>query len=377
MVENRSVTNTGFIVSFCTLLLSVLLCSLNAYAFPYRGMDINVQTSVTETYDDNLTFTREDRKEDFVTALGLDVGVRYEGRRRSLSLNASANERFHSKYDEIKSSSERVSLSFLNEFSAYDRIKLTDAFSHSRTPAGFEEEFGRVRGRRETFRNRAAVNYQRNLGDHFTVNSNYAYTVTRFPKEDLRDSSRNDLGFNVNYRRNTATTLFLSYHFSRNSFDISNHTAAVGIKQYLKKKLHINASVGVSYLPSFGVTKNYIQSSLTDEIDRKTRVKLSFIKRERSVSDRKDVFSNWRASANFIRQLSDKLGFKLLGFYGEGKFLETGVINTLTGADVTFSYAFLEDFTGQLRYAFSDYDSTREDYGYRRNTVSISLKKTF
>ncbi len=376
MIKIRCAANIRFIASFWALLI-ILLPSLNAHAFPYKGVDINIQTSVTETYDDNLTFARKDKKEDFITALGLNMGVRYEGRRRSLSLNAGINERFHSRYDEIKSSSESVSLNFLNEFSAYDRIRLTDTFSHSRTPAGFEEEFGRVRGRRETFRNRAAVNYQRRLGEHFTVNSQYAYTVNRFPKGDLRDSSRNDMGFNVNYRRNIATTLFLSYRFSRNSFDISNHTAAVGIKQYLKKKLHFNARVGMSYLPSFDVTRSYLQGSLTDEIDRKTKVKLLFARRERSVSYRKDVFSNWRVSANFIRQVSDKLNFKLLGFYGEGKFIETGVINTLTGADVAFSYAFLEDFTGQLRYAFSDYDSTREDYGYRRNTVSISLTKTF
>ncbi len=377
MIENRFVTK--FLASFWAVSL-ILFLSSSAYAFPYRGVDINIQTSVTETYNDNLTFAKKDKKADFVTALGLNLGVKYEGKRRSLALNSRINERFHSRYSEIKSSSESVSLNFVNKFSEYDRIRVTDTFSHSRSPAGFEEEFGRVRARRETYKNTFNLRYEGVISKYFRINSFYGNIHNNFPDTERDDTSQNRFGVRLSYLPGPSTAFSLLYTYARNNFERTSQTTAFGIKRYIIKKIFLNGEIGATKNSIGDDNKRkrlHVKVSLTDEIDENSVAKILFSRSQRFVSEGGDIFTNWKITARITKQLSQRMASSFSAFYGRGTFSSTDITNRLTGADASLSYAFLEDFTGEFRYAYSNYDSTQKNYGYIRNTVSISLNKTF
>ena len=88
--------------------LLFLLVASNSYAFLYKELDLKVTGSVSERYDDNLTYTKEDKKEDYITRLGLGLTAQYEGKRRSLDLSGRINHRFNAKYEDIKNNSEKT-----------------------------------------------------------------------------------------------------------------------------------------------------------------------------------------------------------------------------------------------------------------------------
>ncbi len=364
----------------------LIFMSSSAHAFTYKGLDIKIQGTIAEIYNDNITFAKkEDKKVDIITTLALDLGVKYEGRRRALEFTGRINRQFHTIQSDIKSSSENLILSFKNEFSKYDRIRLTDTFSHTHVPASIEEEFGRIRGRRESYNNNFNFNFTRDISEHFTVIAKYANGLSKIleGEGDSRDSYLNRLGIVTEYMHSTATTFLLSYTFSTTKYvagDTSAHSIATGMRQYITRQLYFDGKVGIDFITSVNnkdTVKNAIEVSLTDEIDETTVSKLTFVRRDRTVSDTDDIFSNWRITGSLKKQLSEKLNGSLSGFYGQGEFVSSGITDRLLGASTAVSYEFKEGFGGRLTYIYSALDSTDEIREYTRNTLSMGLTKAF
>jgi len=355
-------------------------------AFPYKGLDIKIQGTILEMYDDNIRFAHEDKEADFITSLVLGLGVTYEGRRRNLSFTSNINRSLHYKFSDIKSSSENLTLNFKNEFSERDRLSLKNTFSHTHTAVSFEEEFLSIRGRRERFNNNFNLNYIRNISEHFTAIARYGNVLNKITEVegDQRDSYTNRAGLELDYLHSVATTFLLSYAFTttryKDSGDNSTHTFATGIKKYLTRRLYLDGRVGIDFITSANnkdTVKNAIEVSLTDEIDENTVAKLTFIRRDRTDSDTDDIFSNWRITGNLKKQLSERLNGSLSGFYGQGEFSSTGITDKLLGASGTISYEFTEHLAGNFSYVYSILDSSDETRGYSRNTASIGLTTVF
>lgn len=387
-MEHMKIKHVSMILTiYSGAIFFLIFMSSSAHAFPYKGLDIKIQGTIAEIYNDNVTFAKkEDKKEDFITTLTLDLGVKYEGRRRALEFTGRINRQFHTIHSDIKSSSENLTLNFKNEFSKYDRIRLTDTFSHTHVPASIEEEFGRIRGRRESYSNNFNLNFTRDISEHFTVIAKYANGLNKISREegDSRDSYLNRLGIVTEYMHSTATTFLLSYTFSTTKYedagDTSAHSIATGMRQYITRRLYFDGKVGIDFITSVNnkdTVKNVIEVSLTDEIDETTVSKLTFVRRDRTVSDTDDIFSNWRITGSLKKQLSERLSGSLLGFYGHGEFVSSGITDRLFGANTAVSYEFKEGFRGRLTYIYSALDSTDETREYARNTLSMGLSKAF
>ena len=52
-------------------MLVLFLTSTNSFPLSSKALDLKISSSISETYDDNLTFAKDDKKEDFITTLGL------------------------------------------------------------------------------------------------------------------------------------------------------------------------------------------------------------------------------------------------------------------------------------------------------------------
>jgi len=355
-------------------------------AFPYKGMEITINGQVTEMYDDNIRFAHKDKQADFITSLGLSVGVKHEGRRRSLDLTGQINQGFHAKFRDTKSSSENLTLNFKNEFSERDRVSLTDTFSHTHTAVSFEEEFLTTRGRSERFNNSFNLNYSRDISEHFTAIARYTNWLNKITEVegDQRDSYANRAGLELNYLHSVATTFSLFYVFTttryKDSGDNFTHTIATGMRKYLTKRLFLDGKVGIDFITSANnkdTVKNAIEVSLTDEIDENTIAEVTFIRRDSATSDTDDIFSNWRITGSLKKQLSERLNGSFSGFYGQGKTVSAGITNKLLGASGAISYEFTEHLAGDFSYAYSIFDSSDETGGYNRSTASIGLTTVF
>ena len=78
-----TIISTGF----RTIILIMFLAS-SVSAIQYKELDIKINTSIAEMYDDNINYAKENKKEDFITTLGLGLNTKYEGRRRGYTGNA-------------------------------------------------------------------------------------------------------------------------------------------------------------------------------------------------------------------------------------------------------------------------------------------------
>ena len=201
-------------------------------------------------YDDNITFSEENKEEDYITTLGLRVSTLYEGKRRMIGFSGSANQRFNARFSDIKNSSESASFNFRNDFTEYDRITMSYLFSHSYTPESFEEALDRVVARQESSDHRVNVNYIRILSESFNVNVRYAYRIRTYSDELRPDQYNHRIGFNLNYKPGIEHTYFLSYNYSQNKFHDVINTIRAGTQRYLTKRIYIDGQLGVDFTSS-------------------------------------------------------------------------------------------------------------------------------
>ena len=73
---------------------------LDSLSYNYKGFDIKItEVSIGETFDDNLTFAKENKLEDFITELRLGLGVKYEGKTRTFELTGAISNQTFAKND--------------------------------------------------------------------------------------------------------------------------------------------------------------------------------------------------------------------------------------------------------------------------------------
>ncbi len=383
-MKNINIKHSGAISAICLVaVVFVLLKSSIAYPFPYKGWDIKINGSVAEKYDDNITFTNENKKEDFITRLSLGLALKHEVKTRTMDFTGRINRRIFAGYRNFSNTSEDITLSFRNEFSRYERIKLNNVFTHTYVPVDFEEAFGRTEGIYSSYTNRFNLAYTRDLTKQFSFIARYANELKMVSREDLNDSYLNRLGVAAEYIPGVTTTLFFSYHFAervlfRNAEDVYTHTIVTGIRKRLTRQAYFDATAGIDYISNDNAyIKPVVQVSLTDEIDRKSVARLSFKQKYQTYSDMESHFSYWQTSGFFRRQLFKKLSCALSGFYGQGKYVPLNITDRLVGARIAFNYDLRKNLKGNSIYTYSDKDSTKDGRRYSKNTMFLGLTAEF
>lgn len=372
-----------------TGLISVsIFISSQAYSFPYKGLDIKVEGGINEMYDDNITITSdaEKQKEDYITNLSLELGVKHEGRTRNIVFSGRTNQQFYADNNNLDRNSQNFSLNFTNEISDNQRISIEDVYTHLYEPSGFEDSFGRPEGRYSTYKNRLNLRYEIDVADGVSVSTSYANEKTDVSRDDMQDSSLDRYGVEAKYFPGLATAFTCSYGFVSNKLDdgakAATQSVALGLRQNITKNFYFNLSAGEDFIETFDgnedTAENY-QGSLTNEISENTLATLSFSKKKQSISNREDMFDSWQASGGLTKTISEKVKSSFSGFYGEGEYSVSGLAEKLRGVQLGFDYEFREDVRWDLSYAYSavDYTALTSSSGYTRNTISLGLKMGF
>ncbi len=369
---------------FCLILF--LLMSSITYSFPYKGLDIKIKGAVGEMYDDNITSAIDNgnKKEDFITNLTLGLGVKYEGKTNSLEFMGNINHQIFTEHNNFDNTSGEFSLNLQSEFTEHERISLKNVYTHTYEPGDFEGALGRTTGRYSFDRNIFNLNYIRDITKELSLNIRYANELNKFLREDLKDSSLNSIGFEVGYSPSPVTILLFSYKFIKREFkngeDASTNTVSTGIRQYITPRLYFDGNVGADLITSYDnkeYTKPLISISITDEIDKKTMATLSFSKQYQTGAYRESLFNSWRTSGALTRELLERLGCFLSGFYGEGEYVTLEITEKLWGANIGFTYDFMEHLKGNFTYTYFNKNSTVLTEEYSKNIIFWGLTTEF
>ncbi|MEW6601333.1 MAG: hypothetical protein AB1499_10230, partial [Nitrospirota bacterium] len=205
------------------------------------------------------------------------------------------------------------------------------------------------------------------------------------PEEGTTDSRRSNGNIRINYGFSPITVFSWAYNYSDTRYKerepISRQSVSIGIRQYITQLFYINGRIGMDYSSS-STNNTKVEASLTGPIDEKTALNIAYLKGDEISSDREDLFRNWRVTGSLTRELSEDLISSLSGFYGEGKFVDLDVIDSLLGVSLNITYDFWEDkkgksIRGNVGYTYSDLSSTDENRSYSRSGVTLGLTVGF
>lgn len=395
-----------------------IISPANAYEFPpYQGITLKVTGNISENYSNNITYAsdNENRVEDFRTMLDLGLDFNYEGKKRSLAFSGRATRQILESNSDVRNPSENISLTFNNEFTKYDRLTVRNTFSHTQEPGSgqgefninecrdyyqnsglsasqievkcneFAEEFGRFKGRFESYRNDLSFTYNKYLSDSFNIGTNYVYSQNWSTEEGTNDSKRNSLGLRANYKYSEATNFSLSYGYQVSKFergdDISRKSFDLGIGQYITKRLYFHGSLGQVFVSS-GNDSISIGTTLNSEVDETTSASISYTQGTEISANTDDTFKNWQITGSLTKRLLEDLNSSLSVFYGKGSYSSVNVTDTFMGTSFNLSYNFWRNkrganIKGNLGYSYSNLDSTDEPRGYTRNSVNSSITLAF
>lgn len=364
---------------------------LDILSYNYKGFQAQItEVSVGEIYDDNVTFTDRNEKDDFITLTGFGLGIKYEGKSRSLDILGNVDYQTFAKNSDFNNITTDLFLNFKNEFSDHDRISLMNDFSYSDAPlfnqgeGFFDDQFGRSQGRFEYFKNKLDLDYTRDMSKQLTAIARYDNQIDLFSGSvtGLRDSFLNKLGVGAEYLFSSTTTSLFSYDFTNRRFeggaDASINEITAGARQYLTKKIYFEGIAGVDFIDSFddkNLTEPVIKTSLVYQKGADMLARLSFEKRHDTSPYEEDIFDNWRTTASATRQVLERLRCSLSVFYGEGEYIATNSDQRFLGMNSTLLYDITKYLKGNFTYTYSDSDS--EDDGYLRNTVFFGLTAGF
>ncbi|MCK5581163.1 MAG: outer membrane beta-barrel protein [Candidatus Omnitrophica bacterium] len=361
-----------------------LLASDNSDAFFFEDMDIKPRATLKQAFDDNVTFSNEKEKEDFVTTLsaGLDVG--YEGKTRSFEITGDIKQQIYAQESEFNNISQALGMNFRKEFSKYDRIHVTNAFTHSEEPTSFEDAFGKTSGRYSYNRNIFNAEYIRDVSKHVSLQGRYGNESYRASRSDVRDSLSHSVGFDVNYIRSSATNYLFGYDFITHHIDDSGtatvHTVSTGFRHFLTKQLYADARAGVSFVDAFdesNTSEPNVIVAVTNDFNETDSASLSYRKTNMPSLYAVDIFDSWRVTASLSRQLLERLRTTVSVFFGEGNFEALSINDKQTGVNAQLSYDVSKDAVAFLSFIYSDIDSNINTRSYDRNLIEVGTRISF
>ena len=374
----------SFSISAVAILIAVALKPMNSYAWNLQDIDLKLNSRVSESYDDNVTYVNTNKKSDFITNLTIGIGLKYEGKTTALALTGGVTRHIFTDNRDFNNSSEDLTLNFRNEFSKYDRLRLANTFVHAEEPRSFEDAFGRTAGRYSYYKNKLNLTYTRDVARYLKAKVIYSNEIDNFSREDISDSSFNKIGCELDYVLTPKTIILSSYSFAVRDFkqgaDASTHTLALGLRRYITTQLYFDGRAGVDFINSYNnqtYQKSLIFAALTDDIDRASHLTLSFVKEYHTNSYSQDIFNYWQVSGSFTKQLLERLSCSLSNFYGEGKYISLDIKDKFVGSSIAFTYDISANLKANLTYAYSNVDSTLNTREYTKNIVTVGLTIEF
>lgn len=368
--------------------LNFSLCCLSL-AFPLKasallGFDFDVISSVSNVYDDNVTFVKEDQKSDQITNVLAGLGARQEGKTYQLDVEGNFSRHLFAEHPSFNNSSQDINIDFQKEISRYDRFSVTNKFAHAEDPKNFEDDFGRTSGRYSYYRNIFHAEYTRDVSKHVSLQGHYGNENYGASGGGSSDSLLHRAGFDVNYIKSSATAFLIGYDFTARDIDESGsatvYTWVTGFRHFLTSQLSVDTRAGVSFVEALdgsSAAEPSVIVALTNDFSETDSAGLSYRKTSAPSSFTADIFDSWQVAANLSRQLLERLSMTASVFFGAGDFAAQNIADRQIGASTRLSYEVTKNARMFLAYTYSDLDSNVDTRSYVRNLVEAGIKVVF
>ncbi len=368
---------------------------LDSLSYKYNGFEFKLmELSVGEQYTDNVTYQKTKALDDFITLSKLGIGVRYEGKARSLEFRGDIVSQNYAKNSNFNNITEEFTTNFRNEFSENDRMSLKNDFLHTNQPLFwradyFDEQFLReqVRGELKYLKNDFHIDYAKDVSKQLTLITKYdnnIYTFSGTGASGLQNSVFNNPGLEADYLISSATTALISYDFANRRFEDGEnatiHTVVVGGRQYITKKLFFDGRAGFNSVESYddkSFTKPVYHTSFGYQKDTDTFASLSFDKKDILNPYNTTIFDNWRTTLSLRKQLLERFKCSFSLFYGEGEMFPSNNKRRMTGINTTLKYDINQNLSGNFIYTYTHSNTGIETSGYTKNTIFLGLTAAF
>ena len=367
-----------------------LMNYINSLSFNLKGCDVKIkEMAMRETFDDNITYAKEEPKEDLITNLGLGLSAQYEGKNNTLGVAGNIYYEAFAENSTLDNTAQDIALNFKRDFSPYDRISLNNVFTNTTVPLFFEgpafsANLQGSEGRIPYYKNRFALDYARDVFRQLTVRIKYANDVDAFETKTLLDSFTNKVGFETNYFISATTILLSTYDFSHRQFedksDASINTLAQVVRQYITKQIYFDIGGGLDFInPYEGDTfiEPIILSAINYDMSENTKLRLLFNKKDNTDPFSKQIYNYWITSLSFTRQVSERLGCNLSLSYTDGESIPSNFEQKILGVSSALTYDINKNLKGNLSYTHSQSETSSETAGYTKNAISLGLIATF
>lgn len=364
--------------------IAVLSCSAGALAFEWSQVMITPMGSVSETYNDNITYSHDKRTEDMITEISPGIKAAYETETLSWTVNGIVTRQIFAKNPDFNDTEETLDIGLRQECSEFDRFNVNNHFAHTFEIESIEKSLGRASGRYGYYSNLFEFEYERDFAQEMTMNLVYDNELNRFAGSGLADSTGNKFAAELFYQLNPATTVIASYQFMIRNFDpgddLSDNLISVGIRRKIGERLTAEARTGVDFIEACNgeeYIKPRLTISLTQEIDKNNNAAVHFSKLYDSTPYSEDLFNSWQAAASWERELSERTTCTVSGFYGNGKYVASGAKDAILGGSLSSEYAFNKNVKINLEYEYSQVNSNENEREYKQNKAGAGVRLEF
>lgn len=356
----------------------------NVYAYKAGNVNIDITGSVSETYDDNISSVKDNKKDDLITNAAVGIASAYENKITSFRLTGAIAQHLFAQYHNFDNTSVDFSASLTHDISKYDRIIATDTFMSAEETTSLIDAFGRTSGRYRYIHNSFSSGYSHQFSSQLAIDLKYANEAYNPSRSDLSDSYLNEFGIGANYSVVSDTALLLEYEYSHRNFNPGRgafiNALSTGLKHYFTTQLYLEAKTGIQFIESYN-RKNYAKplfiASVVNDISKNTRWSFTFEKQYSTNPYTEDIFNSWEVFPEITQQLTEKLGLFFSGFYGKGKYPALGIKDTLQGVSLGVGYDIKENIKGTLFYKYSQVDSNDSSREYARNSWNAGITAKF
>jgi hypothetical protein len=344
--------------------------------------------SVSEKYNDNVSFTGTDREEELTTMIIPGLIATYDSRSVAFSGRYQGSAEFHMRQPEANRYDHTASVDLSFPFLSLKGLdlRMTEAVTYTQDLPAFsfddqEANEGIQVGRTDKFRNRAraAVGYA--WSPRLNTAASYSNIVTRYGGGGLEDSVVHDTGLKSEYLWSRRTRLMTSYGASIVDYETANeivvHRVAIGANHQMSPTLVVDGDVGVAR-SSRGTTRLTLNAGLSRDVQSGT-LSLRYI---RNLGTGGGVTTAESLSQRVVGQATREMGRNVsaslqLG-YGRTTFLSNeGSTISLYQAIGAVRVHLRPWLGGSLSYAYSEqHGRDVNDADVRRNVVILALTAT-
>ncbi len=366
------------------LRISIILLSIWMIGFAQaaaEGENFGVRGQLATNYNDNITFAHTNVFADLIetTLVGLDLKKQWQRNNFLAQIDLAHDFYFRNK------SFDNTIVVFraldLYELSDRMRFNLSENYERAQEPRSFDDAFGRNSGRYRTDRNKLKLQYELDLSSHASIEVTYGNEFTGYSRADLDNTVLNQPGTRFQYAFNEVDRVGLGYTFSLRDFEsgsqIQGNSVIVDFGHNFTKQLQVVMKAGEDFISedTIGSSHNVrYELSLLNDIDQATHAGLRYQRGLNSYAYSHDLFDSYQISANFARELTQRISLSGAGFYGQGDYQQSRVHDELLGAATQVNYALSEHSQIGLTYNYAKTISNQDSRSYQRNFVGIQLQ---